>query len=91
MKLFFFPAASLQWEKIRKSGKLPHLTRWFDFLSQTSPLKGLLEKHAPKKSAAAERVKEAAAAAKGSTKGATGSLGYLLATSQLSSICMHLS
>ncbi|KAL3146233.1 hypothetical protein ABBQ32_002935 [Trebouxia sp. C0010 RCD-2024] len=63
--------ASLQWEKIRKSGKLPHLTRWYDFLSQTSPLKGLLERHAPKKSAAAERVKEAAAAGKGSAKGTT--------------------
>ncbi|KAL0031306.1 hypothetical protein WJX79_002120 [Trebouxia sp. C0005] len=61
--------ASLQWEKIRKSGKLPHLTRWYNFLSQTSPLKELLEANAPKKSAAAERVKEAAAH-KGSSKGA---------------------
>ncbi len=65
------PTASLQWEKIRKSGKLPHLTRWYDFLSQTSPLKELLEANAPKKLAAAERVKEAAAN-KGSSKGAAG-------------------
>ena len=64
-------AASLQWEKIRKSGKLPHLTRWYEFLSQTSPLKELLEAHGPKKSAAAERVKEATAN-KGSSKTAAG-------------------
>lgn len=63
--------ASLQWEKIRKSGKLPHLTRWYEFLSQTSPLKELLEAHAPKKSAAAERVKEATAN-KGSSKTVAG-------------------
>ena len=71
------PAASLQWEKIRKSGKLPHLTRWYNFLCQTSPLKDVLEANAPKKSAAAERVKEAAAN-KGSSKGAAGTAPFSL-------------
>ena len=66
-------AASLQWEKIRKSGKLPHLSRWYEFLAQTSPLKEVAEAHAPKKSAAAERVAAAKDTfSKGSAKAAAG-------------------
>lgn len=70
-------AASLQWEKLRKTDKLVHLTRWFDFLSQLSPLRELLESHAPRKAVAADSTKDAAAG-KGAAKAAGGTLSSLV-------------
>lgn len=64
-------AASLQWEKLRKSDKLPHLTRWYNFLSQLSLLSELVESFAPKKAVTADGSKDAAAR-KGGGKAAGG-------------------
>ena len=56
----------LQWEKLRKTGALPHLARWYDFVMTDPDLQSVAEQHGPKKpTTRKEYVKEVAAAGMG--------------------------
>lgn len=56
----------LQWEKLRKTGALPHLARWYDFVMTDPVLKSVAEQHGPKKpTTRKEYVKVVAAAGMG--------------------------
>jgi len=60
------PAANMQWEKLKKSGKYPHLARWAAFLDAQPELAEVAEAHGPyKPRAAAEYAKDLAAAGRG--------------------------
>ncbi len=39
----------LQWEKLRKTGALPHLARWYDYVMTDPVLQSVAEQHGPKK------------------------------------------
>lgn len=69
-----FIAASLQWEKLRKSDKLPHLNRWYTFLNSLSPLQEQLEAHALRKNVAAESKDAGKGGGKGGAKPGAGML-----------------
>lgn len=57
---------TLQWDKLRRSGSLPHLGRWFELVSTEALLKEVADKHGPKKpSSRTEFRKEQAAAGMG--------------------------
>lgn len=59
-------AVTLQWDKMRKTGSLPHLGRWFDLVSGEPQLRSVAEAHGPKKpTSRAEFRKELAAAGMG--------------------------
>ncbi|EIE22615.1 glutamyl-tRNA synthetase, putative [Coccomyxa subellipsoidea C-169] len=63
---------TLQWDKLRRSGSLPHLGRWFELVSTEALLKEVADKYGPKKpSSRTEFRKELAAAGMGG--GDTGS------------------
>ena len=56
----------LQWEKLRKTGALPHLARWYDYVMTDPVLQSVAEQHGPKKpSTRKEYVKVVAAAGMG--------------------------
>ena len=56
----------LQWEKLRKTGALPHLARWYDYIMTDPALQSIAEQHGPKKpTTRKEYVKEVAAAGMG--------------------------
>ena len=62
----FFAGNLLQWEKLRKTGALPHLARWYDFVMTDPDLQSVAEQHGPKKpTTRKEYVKEVAAAGMG--------------------------
>jgi hypothetical protein len=48
-------AGSLQWEGLKKAGKLPHLSRWYDHLASIPQLQQLAEKYYPKRNNAAKK------------------------------------
>ena len=57
---------TLQWDKLRRSGSLPHLGRWFELVSTEALLKEVADKYGPKKpSSRTEFRKELAAAGMG--------------------------
>lgn len=59
-------AVTLQWDKMRRSGSVPHLARWFDFVCKDPLLVSVAERHGPKKpSSRTEYRKEVAAAGMG--------------------------
>jgi hypothetical protein len=56
----------LQWEKLRKTGAMPHLARWYDYVMTDTALQSVAEQHGPKKpTTRKEYVKEVAAAGMG--------------------------
>ena len=56
----------LQWEKLRKTGALPHLARWYDYVMTDPVLQSVAEQHGPKKpTTRKEYVKVVAAAGMG--------------------------
>lgn len=56
----------LQWEKLRKTGALPHLARWYDYVMTDPVLTSVAEQHGPKKpTTRKEYVKVVAAAGMG--------------------------
>lgn len=56
----------LQWEKLRKTGALPHLARWYDYVMTDPALQSVAEQHGPRKpTTRKEYVKEVAAAGMG--------------------------
>ena len=56
----------LQWEKLRKTGALPHLARWYDYVMTDPDLQSVAVQHGPKKpTTRKEYVKEVAAAGMG--------------------------
>ena len=59
-------AVTLQWDKMRRSGSVPHLARWFEFVCKDPLLVSVAESHGPKKpSSRTEYRKEVAAAGMG--------------------------
>ena len=50
-----FPAGSLQWEGLKKTGKLPHLARWYDHMGGIPVLQQLAERYYPKRNNAAKK------------------------------------
>ncbi|BDA45805.1 Glutamate-tRNA ligase, cytoplasmic [Coccomyxa sp. Obi] len=63
---------TLQWDKLRRSGTLPHLGRWFELVSTEALLKEVAEKHGPKKPSSRQEFRKELAAA-GMGGGDTGS------------------
>ena len=56
----------LQWEKLRKTGALPHLARWYDYVMTDPVLNSVAERYGPKKpTTRKEYVKVVAAAGMG--------------------------
>ena len=53
---------TLQWDKLRKAGMLPHLARWFDHIAAVPALREAGERHGPKKPRTTAETREAAAA-----------------------------
>ncbi len=59
-------AVTLQWDKMRRAGGLPHLARWFELVTGDPLLTRVAEAHGPKKpSSRVEFRKEQAAAGMG--------------------------
>ena len=50
-----FSAGSLQWEGLKKTGKLPHLARWYDHVGGIPILQQLAEQYYPKRNNAAKK------------------------------------
>ena len=58
----------MQWDGLKKAGKLPHAVRWYDHVSGVPELKALAEKYHPKRrSAVAKEGKEASKKGAGNT------------------------
>lgn len=56
-------AVTLQWDKLRRSGALPHLGRWFELVSTEALLKEVAEKYGPKKPSSRQEFRKELAAA----------------------------
>ena len=70
-------AATLQWGRLRKAGKLPHLARWFDTLAAVPELAAVTERHGPQ-----GRKQAAAAGGAGGGKAAAAGAGEELAAAK---------
>lgn len=54
---------TLQWDKLKRSGALPHLGRWFDLVSTEALVKEVAEKYGPKKPSSRQEFRKEKAAA----------------------------